>query len=247
MNLERTGDVAVLRMQLGKVNAIGVEFMERMPRLLDELGDARAAVLTGEGKAFSAGLDLPALIALDRTAMRKFIGLFDELMLRLFELPMPLVAAINGHAIAGGCVLALQADVRIAADKESLIGLSEAQLGIGLPASVLETLRAQVPSPSLLPIALEGRLLHPREALQLGLVHEVVAENELLPRALQRAQTLAALPRSGVRHVKASMRRPTAQAARERSAAEAERWLDGWFSPETQAYLREAIASLKKK
>jgi enoyl-CoA hydratase len=247
MLLTREGDVALIRLQRGKVNAISAELLGELSDLLSQLGGARAAVITGEGSAFSAGLDLPSLIDLDRATMRGFIGRFDEVMLRLFELPIPLVAAVNGHAIAGGCVLALQADVRLAADKDARIGLNETQLGIGLPAAVLETLRGQVPAASLVPIALEGRLFTPREALQVGLVHELVPEAELLPRSLARARALAALPPDGVRQVKASLRRPAADAARAHESAESERWLDGWFSPETQERIRSVVAKLKSK
>ncbi|HEY5678396.1 MAG TPA: enoyl-CoA hydratase/isomerase family protein, partial [Myxococcales bacterium] len=149
-------------------------------------------------------------------------------------------------AVAGGCVLALQADVRIGADREARIGLNETQLGIGLPAAVVETLRAQVPGPSLATIALEGRLVSPREALQLGVLHEVVPEPELLQRAVARAAALAALPPAGVRMVKASLRRPAAAAARAAELSEAERWLDTWFAEESRGKLREAVARLKR-
>src|SRR5215468_9280872 len=128
MRIERQGEVAVLRLESGKVNAIGPAFLEGLNGLLDGLGDAKAALVIGRGNSFSAGLDLPALVELDRPAMRGFIGSFDRTMLRLWELPIPLVAAVNGHAIAGGCVLALQADLRLAADREAKIGLNETQL-----------------------------------------------------------------------------------------------------------------------
>lgn len=246
MRVERSGAVAVLRLENGKANSISPSFLERLQRLLGEIGDARAAVMIGQGSAFSAGLDLPALVELDRAAMRSFILGFDEVMLRVFELPVPVVAAVNGHAVAGGCVLALQADVRIGADREARIGLNETQLGIGLPAVVLETLRAQVPGPSLSTLALEGRLVSPREALQLGILHEVVPEAELLPRAVARAAALAALPPAGVRMVKASLRRAAAAAARAAEESEAERWLDTWFAEESRGRLREAVARLKK-
>ncbi|HET9752805.1 MAG TPA: enoyl-CoA hydratase/isomerase family protein, partial [Myxococcales bacterium] len=115
MRVERSGQVAVLRLENGKANAISPSFLAGLRRLIGEIGDARAAVMIGQGSAFSAGLDLPALVDLDRPAMRAFILGFDEAMLGLFELPVPVVAAVNGHAVAGGCVLALQADVRIGA------------------------------------------------------------------------------------------------------------------------------------
>jgi|SRR6266850_194328 len=246
MRIERNGPVALLRIENGKANAISAALLERLDGLIAQLGDARAAVITGQGSAFCAGLDLPALADLDRQTMRGFIQRFSAVMLRIFELPIPLVAAVNGHAVAGGCVLALQADVRIGADRDARIGLNETQLGIGLPLAVVETLRWQVPGSSLAPLALEGRLVSPREALQLGLLHEVVPEADLLTRALERANTMAALPPAGLRMVKESLRKPAAAAARANESAESERWLDTWFSADSQRKLREAVARLKK-
>lgn len=246
MRIERNGPVALLRMENGKANAISAALLERLDALIGQLGDARAAVITGQGSAFCAGLDLPPLVDLDRATMRGFIRRFDEVMMRIFELPIPLIAAVNGHAVAGGCVLALQADVRIGADRDSRIGLNETRLGIGLPAAVAETLRWQVPGSSLAPLALEGRLVSPREALALGLLHELVSEKDLLSRALERAAELAALPPAGLRMVKQSLRRPAAAAARATEDNEAERWLDTWFSPESRRRLQEAVARLKK-
>jgi enoyl-CoA hydratase len=245
MRVEHRGPVALLRLENGKANAISPSFIDRLEGLLGQLGDARAAAIVGQGSAFSAGLDLPALVDLDRATMRTFIRRFEVVMMRIFELPIPLVAAVNGHAVAGGCVLALQADVRIGADRDARIGLNEVQLGIGLPAAVAETLRWQVPGSSLAAIALEGRLFSPREALQLGLLHELAPEPELLERAMQRAAAFAALPPAGVRMVKQSLRRPAAAAARAQEGAEADRWLDTWFAPDSQARLRETVARLR--
>ena len=247
MRIERRGPVALLRLENGKANAIGPGFLDKLDGLLAGIGDARAAVITGQGSAFSAGLELPPLIEMDRDAMRGFIRRFEAVMLRVFELPIPVVAAVNGHAVAGGCVLAFQADVRIAADRDARIGLNETQLGIALPAVVVETMRWQMPPTSLAAVALEGGLFSPREALRLGLLHEVVPEPELVDRAVQRAQMLAALPPAGVRMVKQSLRREPAAAARANGPAEAERWLDTWFSADAQRVLREAVARFKAR
>ena len=129
MQLERVGEAMVLRMRAGKANAMGPAWLERMETLLDDVlaARARALVITGYEGFFSAGLDLPALDALDEQAMGAFMSGFSRTMLRIFELPMPVVAAVNGHAIAGGCVLALQADVRIGAASDFRIGLNEVQ------------------------------------------------------------------------------------------------------------------------
>jgi len=249
MQLERIGEAMLLRMRAGKANAIGPAWLDRMETLLDDAlaARARALVITGYEGFFSAGLDLPALDALDEQAMGAFMTGFSRTMLRIFELPMPVVAAVNGHAIAGGCVLALQADVRIGASADFRIGLNEVQLGIGLPAVVLESLRAQLPPPSLLPIALEGRLFPPEEALSVGLLHEVLPADRLEQRAVARAMELGALPPSGFATVKRGLRGPVAQRVRELASQDASRWSETWLSDEAKERRRRAIERLSRK
>jgi enoyl-CoA hydratase len=248
MELEQHGEAAILRMKAGKANAINPAFLARLGALLDEaqaLG-VRALVVTGYEQFFCAGLDLPHLLPLGRAEIGAFMDEFRAAMLRLFLLPLPVVAAINGHAVAGGCVIALQADVRIMAEGKGRIGLAEVPLGLGLPPVVVETLRAQVPQASLVPIALEGRMLLAGEAQQLGLVQEVAEPDKLIARALEKAKSLAALPADPVAQVKGALRRPAADAVRASSAGDSGRWLDLWFSPRGQESLRAAVARLQR-
>jgi Delta3-Delta2-enoyl-CoA isomerase len=177
--------------------------------------------------------------------MKRFIERFGQVMMRVFQCPRPIVAAINGHAIAGGYVLALQCDWRVLVDADARVGLNEAQLGIGLPSSVLEPLALQLPAATLPLVALEGRLFAPPEALQLGLVHELAPRAVLEARALEQARAFASAPSSGVMQVKRALRRPALEAWRARTEAETERWLDTWFSPAAQEKLKEAIAKLR--
>jgi enoyl-CoA hydratase/carnithine racemase len=241
-------DVALLRLEAGKANAMSRELLDALDALLTQLeaSAARAAVVTGYDRFFSAGLALPSLIDLDRASMRDFIGRFSQVMARVFAQPLPMVAAVNGHAIAGGCVLALMCDWRVMSEGDFKIGLNEVQLGIGLPSVVLEPLRLQLPPPSLLPLALEGRLVAPHEALELELLHEVVPATSLIERATARARELAAVPSSGFAQVKAGLRRPAREAMERLGADEAERWLDSWFSPAARERLTAAVARLKR-
>jgi enoyl-CoA hydratase len=235
-------------MELGKANAIGPAFLAALDGVLEELERELppAVVLVGYDRYFSAGLDLPALLPLDRAAMGRLITDFSRVMLRLFTLPCPVVAAVNGHAVAGGCVLALQADARLmTADEGARIGLKEAALGIGLPTVVLETLRAQVPASSLVAIALEGRLFSPVEARALGLADALHAPGELLPRALARARELASIAPQAWAQIKRGLRESVAEAVRARGPATAERWLDTWFSEDGRRLVGETVARLR--
>jgi enoyl-CoA hydratase len=236
-----------IRLEGGKANAMTVALLDTIERAIDDLerGPARAAVLTGYDRFFSAGLALPALVDLDRPAMHTFIERFARAMLRVFACEKPIVAAINGHAIAGGCVLALMCDWRIITDDlKTRIGLNETQIGIGLPAVVVEPLRAQVPAHALVPIALDGKLFGPTEALAHGLVHAVVPAADLHAAAEAKAHALAAHAPAATAQVKRALRRPAIEAIGRAGAAETEAWLDSWFAPEAQANLRAAVAKL---
>jgi enoyl-CoA hydratase len=249
MQIERRGAVALLRMNAGKANAINPAWIERMGALLDELEAAPpgALVLTGDPRVFCAGLDLPALIDIGPDELTRFIQRFSDIMLRVFSLPWPVVAAVNGHAVAGGCVLALQADQRIMAAGDGRIGLTEVRLGIGLPAVVVETLRCQVPTSSLIPVAAEGGLFSPEEALRLGVVQAVVEPALLMEHAWDRAAALAEIPAVAFAQVKASIRRPVLEALRTAGREDAVAWVATFHSPEAQRRLREVVARLTKK
>src|SRR5665647_60937 len=185
--------MTVLTLCAGKANAFDLPLLAALTRGVDAaLADgATALVITGDGASFSGGLALPSLIDLDREGVRTLITTFAVAMRRVLEAPIPVIAAINGNAIAGGCVLALMCDERIMIDQgpkaPPRIGLNEAQLGLGLPAIVIELVRTRIPMAAHVPVALEGRLFEPEEAKQLGLVDEVVAAAHLEARVLERA------------------------------------------------------------
>ena len=235
-----------IRLQAGKANAMSSQMLDAVERAFDEFegSDARAAVITGYDKYFSAGLALPELIALDRPALQKFIVRFNAVMERVLRCPRPVVAAVNGHAIAGGCVLMLQTDWRVGADVDCKIGLNEVQIGIGLPAIVTETLRLRVPPSSLVPIALEGRLFSAKEARELGLLDELVPPSELEARAAAKAEALGAVGKEAFAQVKGQLIAPAlAAVARDASV---ENWLDSWLSGEGQARLRAVVDKLRR-
>jgi enoyl-CoA hydratase len=241
-------DVAVLRLECGKANAMTPDLLDTLERMVDgfERSPATAAVLTGYERYFSGGLALPHIIDFDVVEMRGFIEHFARAMTRMFACEKPIVAAINGHAIAGGCVLALTCDWRISLDDPAVrIGLNETQLGIGMPAIVIESLRAAVPPASLGPIAIEGALFTPARALALGLVHEVVPAGELIARATAKARAYAALPPAAVAQVKHAFRLPSLEAVARTAEADTTRWLETWFSPEAQSRLRAVVAKLR--
>ncbi len=249
MEIQRHAEVAVIALRAGSANAMDEAFLRGLLRLFDQLesSDARAAVLTGYDTFFSAGLAIPALLKRPRDALRSFMMLFENAMRRVFACPLPVVAAVNGHAIAGGCVLALQCDLRLIADSNIKIGLSEVQLGIGLPPCVIEPLRFHLPASALAPIAIGGALFAPSEAKSLGLADEVLPAGELLSRAVDRARALAGGTPRAVAQIKEALRRPTLERMETESARQLEGWLDTWFSSAAQERLAHAAARIAGK
>lgn len=252
IELRRVDPVTVMTLADGKANALDTTMLDAITRTIDTVvaDGARALVITGDGASFSGGLALPQIIDLDRAHIRALMDSLRVAMLRVLEAPMPVVAAINGNAIAGGCVLALMCDERImiahGPKASPKIGLKEAQLGLGLPAVILEIARARVPVTSHTRVMLEGRLFEPSAALAVGLVDEVVAPERFEARALERATALATEP-IAYAQIKRALLRPTLEAIARHDETEAEAWLDTWFSPGTQERLRATVARITKK
>ncbi len=245
-SIEMTADqVAVVRLSFAKANSMSPQMLAELRSAFQEVVSqgASAAVLTGSRRSFCAGLALPEIVGLDREAMYDFMSGFSDAMRHLLTMPIPTIAAINGHAIAGGAVMALMCDYRIMTDGDALIGLNEAQLGIGLPAIVIEPLRARVPSRSWAPIALAGELFEPAEALALGLVDDVTEADDLLDLAVVRAAELAGSPEAYAQ-VKAALLRPTVAELDAVGPAELQAWLDTWFSPSGQRLVNATVAKL---
>lgn len=238
-------DVAVLTIQAGKANAMTPEFVADLIDAMSALAEEPpgALVITGSGRALSAGLALPRLVEYDRDAMRSFMRLFAQAMESVLAFPTPTVAAINGHAIAGGCVLALMCDYRVMVDEGGKIGLNEVALGIGLPAVVIEPLRARVPARSLAPIALSAQLFTAEDALVLDLVDDVVPASDLESAAIEQARSLTGAPMASAQ-VKAALLRPLITELRRHENPELESWLDTWFSPDAQRIVGGLVASL---
>ena len=246
IEIEKHGEIALLHMRAGKANSMSTRFLDAFGAALDDAYAARALVITGDGNAFSAGLALPELIDLDRAGITAHIDHFEQTMRRLLTFPRATVAAINGHAFAGGCVLALMCDVRVMAAGDAMIGLNEVQLGIGLPAIVIEPLRARI-APSLFgPVALEGRLVKPELALAMQLVDEVVDPELLKERALAIASARATAPEAYMQ-IKGALLAPVLGAYERNCHRERELWVETWFSPDAQRMLRAAVDRITKR
>lgn len=195
VSLDRLGAVALLTLDNPPANALGSPVLAELASATETLrtDDSRAVVLTGSGRFFSAGLDLFEVARLVTSPdAHSFARLFDDVVTGLFALEKPVVAAINGHAIAGGAVLAATADLRLIADTELKIGLTEIQVGVAFPTSALEAVRFSCAGPHLREVLYRGRTYGPADAVARGLADELVPAAELHARALALAGELAA-------------------------------------------------------
>jgi enoyl-CoA hydratase len=154
-------------------NALSTALMTAVIEALDDAG-GEPVLLTGDGDAFSAGLDLREVAALDATGMERFLDLLESMAATLYRYPGPVAAAVNGHAIAGGCVLTLCSDYRVVARHDRLrIGLNEVALGVAFPPRTLAAVLSRLPRQHCEVVLLGAQLYGPDDALRLGLVDAV--------------------------------------------------------------------------
>jgi enoyl-CoA hydratase len=234
IEFEDRGAVTILRMVRGKGNALNLEFVAALINALDEIerGPARAAVITGEGNVFGAGVDLPALVAGGPVYVREFIPLIQRSFERLATYPKPLVAAVNGHAIAGGAIIMLACDQRLLARGTARLGLTEVLVGVTYPAWAMEIARFATPPEHFPTLILNGRLWQVEESLARGLVDELVEHEWLLERACEVAEDMGEIAPDAFAATKMAIRRPMIEAARRQSELTDAAVIEHWCSPQ---------------
>lgn len=244
--IERTdsGEVAIVRIAHGPVNAMDLDLCRDITTTFRGLvaDPAKAVVLTGSGHAFSAGVDLRRFLDGGEPYLREFLPALSEAFLAVFELAKPVVAALNGYAIAGGCVLACCADTTLMAEGDGRIGIPEIEVGVPFPRVALEVVRYAVGEVAARRLVLGAQTVTPDVAHVVGLVDRVVPAAQLEALAVAEARGMvAAVPPDTFALTKAQLRRDTmerVEAWADESAAVAELWArratDGW----TSEYLR---------
>lgn len=248
------GSVHELNMARAPVNALNPGLCTELTTAIDHAIDdgAQALVLSGGPMVFSAGLDVPHLVSLgnDRAALRSAWKDFFSAAQALARSPIPVVAAVAGHAPAGGCVLALCCDYRVMAHAiEGMdpfrIGLNETQVGLVAPEGIQHVLGRVVGRHRAERLLVSGELVDATRALEIGLVDELVAIDQVVKRACAWLEALLALPRAPMLQTRA-IARADLVAALEPERIQLDRFLDAWFSADTQAGLQALIAKLRK-
>ncbi len=206
--LSRVGGTAVLALASDKVNSLDVEVLQELTRFVshcEEDPGIDALVVTGEGPVFSAGLNVSEILANDKAHTEVLLAALQDALMRIFTCPLPTVVAINGSAIAGGCILACAFDRRLIAD-EARIGATELRVGVSFPAVAVELLR-HVCGSRAEQLMLDAELLDADAACRYGLAHRRLPGSELQSAALAAAEKLASLDAGAYALAKASSRR----------------------------------------
>jgi enoyl-CoA hydratase len=241
--------IAVLTMSHGKANALDIEFCDALATRFSELrkSDAKAVVLTGQGKIFSAGVNLKRLSEGGAGYIRQFLPTLHRLYDAVFFHPKPIIAAINGHAIAGGAVLACCADRRIMARDSGRIGVTEILVGVPFPVLAFEIVRFAVPPRYLSEFTLTGATYATAAALQRGWVDEVTEPDKLLDDALALARELAMLSPPAFAQTKSQIRQLVTERVQRSGDATDKAVTEIWTAPATLTYIRDYVVRTLNK
>lgn len=205
----REGSVAVVTLAHPPANAMDAAGLNELADEIERLGgdaDVTSIVITGEGKVFSAGLDLKALSTLDEAGQEALIEALNRAFLTVYACPKPVVGAINGHAIAGGLILALCCDVRLVADVPLRAALAEVNVGVVFPVGALEVARHELAGAARRRLVLRGETVDAAGGVEVDVFDRVVPATELLEVALAEARDTR--PPQGFARIKAQLRRP---------------------------------------
>lgn len=249
LNVSIKDKLAVISFNKGKSNALDRDLITELMDLLGNIEKDEqigGVLLTGKEGFFSAGLDLVALSQLDESGARDFWQLFLSFTAKLIAFKKPMVAAINGHSPAGGCVIALACDARIMAEGKFIIGLNEVPVGIIVPHSIFKLYSFWIGHANANRSLLEGKLFSPEEALAIGLIDEIAKPESILTMAERRVRKYMALEPNTWAQTKLNIRKELLSVSQADHGNELEQMLKQWFSPSTRAILNNILASLKK-
>ena len=237
--------VAIVKLDRGVTNVLDMELVNELGKLLERIehdSSVSALVLgSSNDKFLSIGFDIPRLFELPRQDFSTFFSEFNRVCLSLYTLPKPTIAAITGHAVAGGCILALCCDYRFIADGRKLMGLNEIKLGVPVPYLIDCVLRYTVGTRYARQIMDTGEFYGPEDSLRMGLVDEVLPVGEVMAKAAERARLLGAWPREAFALIKRNRVEEIEQRVLAQREEKERLFVDCWYSDEARQRLREAI------
>jgi enoyl-CoA hydratase len=243
LNLEERGEITIVRLAHGKVNALDVELLHAIAKAFGSLERGRTVVFTGAGRSFSAGVDLKRIVDGGLEYIQVFHPALSAAVKAVFYHCGPVVAAVNGHAIAGGCVLAAACDMRLMSG--GTIGLSETRVGVPFPGVPLEVMRHAL-GPATRRFVLTAQLLPPPDALAAGLIDQVTEPEALLDAALAEAGRLARISPEVYEFTKRQLQGPARERIDGLRQSDDEASTNMWASPAVQEAIRGFMGGLKQ-
>ena len=244
---EVRGDDGIVIAQLDRppANALTADFLAEIERAFQRLeadASVRGVVLKGYERIFSAGMDLKLLAELDQAGETEVVDALNRAYGAMYAFSKPYVAAVTGHAIAGGLFFLLAADYRVGGTGHAQFGLSEVRVGVAFPVAPLEIARAELPAAAARRLLLGGQPVDVERAAAWGILDEVVAPDAVEARAIAQAAALAASPPEAFAQVKQQLRAPVLDKIRRAIDAREDPTRDGWFTPQTARAARAVLA-----
>lgn len=248
IDIQHHGDIHELRLNRPPVNALNRDLLSALTAAVEAApkNGARGLILSGGVKVFSGGLDVPEMIKLDREGLKQTWDSFFNTARTLAKSSIPIAAAIAGHSPAGGCVLALCCDYRVMARGPFRIGLNETQVGLPVPEAVQYLMRRVVGPHRAERLIVAGAMLESDQAYALGLVDELTDTDGVVVRAVHWLTELLALPSMPMLATRRIARADLIAALDGFGEEALHRFVEGWYSPDSQAALHALLARLKK-
>jgi 3,2-trans-enoyl-CoA isomerase len=242
------GPIREIRLARPPANALNPELTQALAVAFEEAGrEARAVVVSGRPGMFSAGLDVPELIELDRNQMQRFWQSFINMLGRIAMMPVPTAFALTGHAPAGGIVMALFGDYRVMPQGSFKTGFNEVQVGLVVPPQVHAALVRLIGAHAAERITVAGEIMDAQKALKIGLIDELVEQPEaVVSRAIEWCEALLGLPQPAM-SLSREMARADLHAIFQREEHGVEKFIDIWFQESSQRTLRSLVERLKQR
>lgn len=241
IDISKDDAIATVTLRRGKVNALNEPMVEELTQSFEDLAtdnEVKSIIFTGSGKFFSFGFDIPEFLNYPKNDFIRYLEKFTNLYTYIFNFPKPIVAALNGHTIAGGCMLATACDLRLMVSGRARISLNEITFGAPVFAGSLEMLRYWVGSRIAQSILYSGAMYSAEEALQLGLVDQVSSEDALAEDARKVAQELAEKDSWAFKGIKHLLRKPAVEQMIKRDKDAILEFVDIWYSEQTWENLK---------